>query len=431
MLGEQVVNFLVGFVDVYLAGTLSKDATAAVGTGAYVGWFVTLGFFLVSTGAAALVSRAVGARDEAQAGRLLNQAMLMALIVGVLVAAGAWGCAPFFAHTLTRTATAEVMCRDFLRIDSFGYILASLTLVGGAAVRAAGDTRTPMLVMTLVSAVNAGLSSGLVFGWFGPRLGVYGIAIGTVAARSLGGLLMAVVLLRGLGALRIERRLLRPDWLTIARMLRIGLPAAADAAVMAVAQLAFVAIIARTAAGDAGTANYAAHMIAMRMEAISYLPALAWATAGATLVGQALGARDPRRAARAGHLAAIQGAALTTAVGVGFYLLAEPIYRMMSDDPAVIAVGAPAFRLIAFAQPVLGAAIVYIGVLRGAGDTRATLVFSLIGGLALRVPGAWLGGIALGGGLIGAWCGMWSDNVAKLLLGGGRFLQGGWKRLRL
>jgi putative MATE family efflux protein len=431
MLGEQFFHFLVGFVDTWLAGHVSKEATAAVGTGAYMGWFITLIGSLVGTGAAALVSRSFGARDRALADRVANQSLILAVALGAAMSAAVYAAAPLLSGFLSQTPEACDLLLTFLRIDALGYTLYSVVLVCGGVMRAAGDTRTPMRIMALVNLLNIALSAGLVFGWYGPKLGTVGIAIGTVIARSLGGILLAATLVRGLRGMHIRPAALRPDVETIGRILRIGVPAGADALLMWLAQLAFIKVISETAAGDAGTANYAAHMIAMRMEAISYLPAVAWMTAAATLVGQYLGAGRARDAARSGHVAALQGAALTACVGAAFYLLAGPIFGLMSHDPTVHAVGVPAFRLLAFVQPLLCMAIVYTGALRGAGDTRATLVISLIAGLLLRVPVAYLGGVVLGGGLIGAWCGMWSDNVAKFAMGLGRFAHGGWKRVRV
>jgi len=114
-----------------------------------------------------------------------------------------------------------------------------------------------------------------------------------------------------------------------------------------------------------------------------------------------------------------------------FFLFAHQIYAAMSSDLQVRAVGGSAFRWLAFVQPFLAAGIIYMGALRGAGDTRWTMVFSLIGGLGLRVPLAYLGGIVLAGGLLGAWSGMIVDIIARFLMGFARFTHGGWKRVRV
>ncbi len=431
MLGEQVGNFMVSMVDTYLAGRISKEATAAVGTASYMGWFVGLGFTLVGTGVMALVSRSFGAGDRRTANRVLNQGVLMMLVIGSLVSGVTWTVAPPFARFLTQTDEARACFVTFLRIDALGYLAFAVLAVVSTALRASGDTRTPMAIMVIVNIVNAAVSATLVFGWLGPVLGVRGIAFGSVSARWVGGMLALLLVVRGIRSLRLRWRRLRPDWGIIARMLRIGVPGAADTGVMALAQFFFIKIVSATATGAAGTVNYAAHMIAMRLEAISYLPAFAWATASATLVGQYLGARRPDKAGRAAHVAALQGALLTSLIGLSFFLFSEPIYGVLTEDAEVQRVGAAAFRWLGFVQPIMCMAIIYIGSLRGAGDTRYTMVVAAIAGLALRVPGAYLGGIVLGGGLIGAWCGMWADNVAKCLLGLGRYLQGGWKRIKV
>jgi Na+-driven multidrug efflux pump len=74
---------------------------------------------------------------------------------------------------------------------------------------------------------------------------------------------------------------------------------------------------------------------------------------------------------------------------------------------------------------------VYIHALRGSGDTRVPMIFSIIGGLGLRIPIAFVGAILLGGGLLGAWCGMWVDNVSRCGLAYWRYNSGGWKKARV
>lgn len=428
MLGEQVGNFMVGFVDTYLAGQVSKEATGAVGTAAYMGWFMSLAFTLVVAGASAIVARAFGARDAKLANRTLNQGFVLSVVVGIVVATVVGLFADQVALFLAQTDEAREAFALYLRVDAIGFAPFSVLLLCTGVMRAAGDTRTPMYIFLVINLINIVVSGWLVFG---QGMGVLGIAAGTVAARAVGGGLAVYKMRRGLREMALRKREMRPDVENLGRMLRIGGPAAADVSIMAVAQLLFIGIIARTAIGEAATANYAAHVIAMRMEALSFLPAVAWGTASATLCGQYLGARLDARARRAGFMAAGQAAIVTSGIGLLFFLLADWIYAMMSQDPLVREVGPPAFRIMAFVQPILGVAIVFIMSLRGVGDTRVTMVFSVIGGLLLRVPGAYIGGIVLEGGLIGAWCGMWADNIAKCIMGAARFAHGGWQRVRV
>lgn len=431
MLGEQCLNMLVGFVDTVLAGTISKEATTAVGAASYMNWIVMLAFSLVGVGAAAIVGRALGARDHTTARRTLHQAMLLAAAMGFAVCTATFLLAPTFAAYLTRTPAAFEPTVAYTRIVAFAYLLGSFNLVGSGLLRIAGDTRTPLMVMSVVNVLNVVISWALVTGVGGLSLGVEGIAIGTLAARSAGGLLMLGVLLRGRGALKLRFPELRLHGPTMSRVLRLGLPAAMDTGMMSIAQLLFIRIIADSGAQDAATVNFAAHIIGVEVEALSYLPAFAWGTATATLVSQYLGAGRPELALRAARLALIHGAILGAATGAIYALFAGPIYGVMTRDPAVIAVGVPAFRLLGAAQPFLCMAIVATTALRGAGDTRTTMWYSLIGGLLLRVPVAYIGAVVLGGGLIGAWCGMWADNIAKCALTTTRVIGGRWRGVRV
>lgn len=428
---EQALSFLVGVVDTYLAGHVSKEATAAVGIAVYLGWFVMLATSMVGIGSAALISRAIGAGDRRLAARALAQSMILALATGVVVSAASFLGARELADFLTATPQAEDTAAQFMRYVAWGYMLGAVNMIGSAVLRASGDTVTPMLIMAVVNVVNAGLSAALVYGWFGVQMGVDGIAIGAAAARSLGGVMLLAILLRGVRRLRLDLRLLWPDGPVIRRIMTVGLPAGADTFLMGAAQLAFIKIVKHTGDGDQSTVNMAAHVIAMEVEGFSFMMAIAWGAAAGALVGQYLGAGLPELAARAGHRAALQGGAYGLFSGLLFFSFADLVYSLMSGDAAVRAVGSPAFRILAFAQPFLCAGIVYINALRGAGDTRATMLMTLICGIGLRIPIALLGGIVLGGGLIGAWCGMWADNVVRCFLGLGRFVHGGWKRVRV
>lgn len=431
-LGEQIGTFCVTLVDTFLAGQISKEATAAVGSGAYMGWFVSLAFTLIAAGSNAIVARAMGAGEPGVARRTMNQALLMSLALGGIVCVAAQLAAPLLATLLTQTEEARRLFLHFLRIDALGYPLFGVYLVLSGALRAAGAPRSPMVIMLGINVVNAALASTFVFGWLGaPQLGVTGIAVATVIARSLGGLAMLWLLARGVRGLRFNRADLRIDRATQRRMLRVGLPAAGDVGLSWIGQMAFLVIVAHSGAGESATVNYAAHMISIRVESLSFLPATAWMTAVATVVGQYLGAGRPDLAARGARLGALQAGSLCALVGAGFFLFAETIFAWMSGDPAVQAVGAPALRLMAFVQPFNGMTITFLGALRGAGDTRSTLLISLIGALALRIPLAWLFGVHLGGGLIGAWIGMWADNLGKFAMSLARLMHGGWMRVRV
>lgn len=427
MFGEQLVHFGIGLVDTYLAGLISKEATAAVGTGAYFGWFVNMIFLLVSTGVAALVSRSIGAKDWTTARVVLNHGVMLGAGLGVLLSGGIWLAAPWIAGQLSVTQGAADTLALFLRIDSLSYWIFSGLLVGGAALRAAGDTRSPLRIIAVVATLNALVAAMLVYLGFGVR----GIAWATMGARTLGGIAMLAMLLRGRAGLQLTADVLRPQAELLTRLFRIGVPGGLEALVNIAVQVLFMKIVAHSGTGEHGTANYAPHMIGIRIETLSTLLATAWMTASASLVGQALGAGRSRDAVRIGHLAAGQAAVLCGIIGAAIFFFAEGLYAQMTGDPLVQKVGAATIRYLGLVEPILGAAIVYVGTLRGVGDTRTTMWLALGCGTLVRVPVAYLCGITLGGGLLGVWIGMFSDNLARFALGFARYRAGAWVRLRV
>lgn len=422
VLAEQILNTLVGLFDTWLAGQISAAATSAVGLAAYVGWLGSMTMMLVGTGTTALVSRYEGAGDHAEANRYTNQSMTLAAILGILLSVGLYAIAPWLARYSNMTGSTYQIAVHYLRIDAVGHTLMSLTLVGCAALRGVGDMRTPMFIFAIINTVNIVTSCVFVFAL---GLGVTGIVVGTVTARTLGGVLTVVLLIRGRSGLILVRRELRVAWGRVRRILRIGLPAAADGLIMWSGHFAFLAVIARLATGALGEACFAAHIVAVRVEALTYLPAVAWGAATATMIGQSLGAGNPTRARRVGHEAVLQCGMLSIVLAVLFYFGADFIYSQMSVDPLVRAAGATPFRVLALLQPLLVVSIVYIHGLRGAGDTRVPLLITLVGVL-IRLPLGYYFGIVQGLGLLGAWMGMFGDMLWRAAAAFVRFARGRW-----
>jgi putative MATE family efflux protein len=382
----------------------------------------------VCTGATALVSRHVGARDTAGANRFANQAVVLSMLFGALGAGFLYAMAPTFVALQGLHGDAQRIAIQYLRIDAFGYVLYGVMLGGAASLRGAGDMKAPMLLMGVVNVVNAYFSTVLVYGLWGmPNIGTPGIAVGTLIGRLTGGLLMIALLLRGRSGLKLSRKLIRPRWEDIRRLLRVGVPAGIDAVIHWTGHFVFLMLVGRIGSGAMQTASYAAHMVGVRIEALSFLPAQAWGAAAATLVGQGLGAGRPAVAMRRGLQAATHIALMTTMMGVIYFSFAPQLFGFFSADPLVAEVGVAPLRLLAFVQPALGILIVFLHALRGAGDTRRPVLFTIIGTWGIRLPVAAILVYGFGFGLLGAWIGMAADIIVRASLMSARFLRGRWK----
>lgn len=430
VLTEQLLNFLVGFVDTFLSGRLSMAATSAIGTAAYVNWLVELLFSLVGTGTTALVARHCGALDRPAANRVASTSVSLSLGFGFIGAAAVYLAAPGFGAFLQLEPESNEVLIRYLRVSCFGHVFSSVLLIGSAALRGSGNMRAPMWILGLVSALNMVFSSVLVFG-VGPlpAFGMDGIAAGTVAARFFGFLLMLMLLVRGnAGVVASLSWRSASDFDTVHRILRIGVPAALDSFLMWAGHFVFLRVIAGLGTGAEGQAIFAAHVVGVQVEAINYLPASAWGVAAATMIGQCLGAKRPDRARLGGHEAVIQSSLMALGVTALFYFGAEFIYELMHKDPSVARVGVPSIRLLALFEIPLSIVIVYCIGIRGAGETLRPMIINAVGIFLIRLPvGYWLG-VEMELGLRGAWGGMGVDLVIRAIAFVLYFRYGKWDR---
>ncbi len=436
ILMQQFLVFCVGFYDTWLSGQLPEGvntaATGAVGVGTYMGWLAGMIFSLVGVGTSALVSRLCGEGKYEEANRVANRSIAMAAVMGGFFFLLIQLIAPFLSKILDMDEEASGIAIRYLRMDAFGHLFTSVSFVGAAALRGAGNMRAPMMIFSLVNLLNMLVSWMFVFG-FGPipPQGVDGIVYGTVIARCFGGSLMLFCLTRGLSGLKLSLSEMRLRGETVKRILRIGSPTVFEGIIQWTAQLFFLMIVSRLALGEEQKTIFAAHMIGMRMEAITYLPAFAWGAASATIVGQSLGAGLNQRARKVAHYAALQCGLLGLFITVGFYFGAYHIYDLMHDDPGVITAGTVPFRMLALFQIPQLAGIIYMQSLRGAGDTRFPILVAFVSTLLVRVPLAYYFGIVLQLGLLGAWLGMCCDMALRPLLALSRYHWGKWADKKL
>jgi len=437
-LGEQLLNFCVSLFDTWLAGRVSTGDhetgvyTTTVGIAAYVSWLASLIFLLVGTGTTALVARAHGSGDNEQANRFACRSMTLAGLLGILIFFMLQGLAPLYTSLQKMTGESQRVAVSFLRTDAWGQLFFGFCLIGSAALRGMGNMRASMFILGAVNVINMIVSSTLVFG-IGPLApwGIDGVVAGTVVARVCGGLLMLSVFARGISGLRFRWGFLLPHGDDVRRILNIGLPAAIDGVLTWCGQWLFLMIIARLGDEASGKAYTAAHIIGMEVEALTYLPASAWGYAAAALIGHSLGAGDPKRARRIGNEAARQ-ALIAAFVGMIVYLVgADLIFAVMSSEPLVRQIGAPALRFLSWYQIPLVTLIVYLYAIRGAGDTRPVLVLNVLGIFLIRLPVGLVMGIGLGHGLIGAWSGMCVDVTLRALIAWHYFSRERWAKVRV
>jgi MATE family, multidrug efflux pump len=315
------------------------------------------------------------------------------------------------------------LASDFIRWLAPFQIAFAVHFALGSALRAAGDTRTPLWVGALTNAVNVALVYGFVNGRLGmPKLGVAGAAVASGLAFTVGALVFVLLWWRGALVLRVgpsgvwERARVR-------RIVEIGYPAAVEQLVFQSGFLGFLWIVSLY-----GTAPYAAYGIGVTILAFSFLVGFGFQIASSTLVGQYLGAGDPEGAARSGWRALRGAIAAQTAFGLVIIATARPLARFMIDDPEVVRLTVVFIYILGSVQPLMAIEAALGGALRGSGDTRFPLFAVFCGLIGARVT---LAAFFAWRGFSVEWifAALIADYVVKAILLTRRYRSGRWKHV--
>jgi putative MATE family efflux protein len=426
-MGEQLLSMMVGIVDTFLVGHLGAAPLAAVGLANQWVLMATTLFGAIAVGSTALIARFIGAEEPENADQVLRQSVLLGAFIGVV--------ATLLGVTLARPAIALLGAPDdvidlstsYLRVVASIFFFSTLMFIGNASLRGAGDTRTPLYIMLVVNALNIVVAWTAINGPFGlPRLGVVGSALGAASGRLVGGLLVMAILVRGRSGLQLRLAHLRPDWDMIRRILRVGLPTGMEQMLFRTGHMAFARILA-----ELGTMAYAANQVAIIVLSLSFMPGFGFAIAATTLVGQSLGAKEPEAAEQRAYTAYRLGASLMTTIGLIIVLFPAQFMGAFTDEAQVVALGRVPVRVVGLAQPILAAAMIFPGGLRGAGDTRYPMMINGASIWLIRLPLAYLLALSLDWGLGGAWVAMALDFALRASLNFLRFRGGRWKSVEV
>jgi len=425
---EQLLMFLVGFVDTALAGRLSVDATSAVGVAAYVLWLMGMLNGALGVGASALLGRAVGAGRWRRGRQVLGQALLLSIAWGVCIGVLFLVGAPAIASFSGLEGDAHRLCVEYLRILALVAPFSAVLSTASACLRASGNTRAPFLVMVLVNGVNIAATITFVAAAapIGGR-GVQGIALGTSLAW-ICGCTVILLSLRNVGSpLRLLGKFLSPRRDVLARIFRIAGPNLLENFGHWSGNFIVIALIGRLP----DTAAIAAHTVAVRIEAISYLPGLAMGVAASTLCAQYLGAGQPEMARRAVRWCWAFGVMIMTVMGALFVAIPEIFVRITTDQPRLLESAPMLLFITGFIQAPFASYLVLSQALRGAGDTRWPMFLTYFSTYCVRVPLAYVIGLKLGYGIAGVWVALSSELTVRGILFMLRFQFGKWERIRV
>ena len=399
IIGENLLQTMVGAVDTFMVARLGAAAVAGVGMGFELVFFIISILSAIDIGATVLVSQAIGAGDQQRANLLARQAIVWGLIMAIPVSLGMYLAAPTIIGLFGAEADVAAAATEYLHVIAATAVALFLSFVCGAVLRGAGDSRTPLAAAVLANIVNVGVAYVLIFGHFGlPALGVAGSAFGAASGRAVGAAYMLFVMASGRKAISLKGSWGWAPRFTYARqLLTLGVPAATEQVLSAGAFTTLLAVVALV-----GTEALAAQQITFTALSLAFLPAFGFSIAATALVGQSIGAKVPSDARMASRIALRWALVWMGIGGVLAFVLAERVVGIFSADPLVIASGSAALRALSVALPFWSLWFVASGSLRGSGDTRTPLIIGA-STMWLSVLIAWIAVTRFGGGLGTVW----------------------------
>jgi putative MATE family efflux protein len=420
------LDTLVGVADIYLVGHLGADAISAVGISQILTMVVGVVMIAVSTGAFALVAQATGANDERAVSATTKQALvLVALVSAGLSLLGAAG-ARTALELLSMPAAVVELGATYLHVFFAGLVFMTLNFTLNNCLYGAGDARTPLYLNIFMSLLKVCFSYAFIFG-IGPlpALGVMGAALATVLSRAAGfSLSFALIKSNKLKLRFLPDTSFFPEKERAQRMLRIGIPSAVQGLFRNGSGVVFVKLVALTANPVTAVAAYS---IGNQVERIVRRTSLAFGTAATTLVGQRLGAGDKDAAERSGWTAMAVGSLSMAIFGAPLALGASHIMGLFTQDSAIIEVGVVYIWAIVLAEPLHCMAITAGGGLRGAGDTKPALYYTVIGQWLVRLPVGYALAFYFGYDIDGLWFSLIAFSALQGWLTARKFALGEWK----
>lgn len=408
---ESVLVFLVGMIDMMMVGSLGKEAIAAVGLTTQPKFIALCLFMSLNVAISAIVAHRKGQNDKESAQRVLVQALVIVVCLAAVISV----LCIVFADPILKLAGTQAdthqLAASYFKIIMMGMIFQVVMLVINAAQRGAGNTKISMRTNIVANLINVVLNYLLIGGNLGfPRLGIQGAAIATVTGIVVGcGMsIFSVMNKKSFLTLQGVKRI-QFDSETIKSILSLGSSTLTEQVFMRIGFLLYSRIIA-----DLGTDSFAAHQIAINVLSLSFAFGDGLGSASVALVGQSLGAKR-RDLARIYTRTTLRiGVLLTIAIATFYFTAGRFMYSLYTDDATVLSLCMKLLPIsvatVFFQVP----QVIYGGCLRGAGDAKYMALVSMINLAIVRPIISWILCYPVGLGVIGAWIGLFADQIMRM-----------------
>lgn len=423
---ETLGSVLIGMVFSSLIGNISKSALAAISTANIVVNFYASALSLLSVGAAVLTARMIGARENAEASRTIEQSLLLTLIFSLTLTLLSLTLAHPIMKLIMPTVEAQLLGEavTYFRVNSISLPFLFLYTMLITVLRASGNSRAPFFItitQSLVQVIVAYLFINLI------PLDVIGAGLSMVVSRIVGAALSLIVVLRTHSVFFVQpRNILKPNKSIIKRLIRLGVPASIESCFVQ-----FGYLLANSLTMGLGTHQAAVYSIANTLQTFANTPQTINSVLCTSFVGQYLGAKDTRSAKRFGYKVLAIGLPACVGLYLVTCLLTPTLAALYTSDAAIASsVGTCMWILILYAPPAVSINTVDPS-LRAGGDVKFVLAETLVGVWLVRLPLSWLLAYHFKQGVYG----IYIANIVSLYVRAGcglfRYVSGKWMYKRV
>lgn len=427
MILEMAMESLFAVVDAFFVAKIGTDAVATVGLTESVLTLIYSVAIGLSAAATAVVARRVGEGKRKAAAVAGAQTILIALCLSVLIAVPGFWFAQDILQIMAKDGSVAAVGSQYTRLMLTANLPILLLWMLNGIFRGAGDATTAMRALWIANGVNILLDPMLIFG-IGPfpEMGVLGAGIATTIGRSVGVGYQLWQLFKVGKIIRLRLNYLRPRWDVVVRLLKLASGSTGQYLIASASWIFMIYIL-----GQISKEVTAGYTIAIRIIIFTILPSWGMANAAATLVGQNLGAGRPDRAEKSAWRAGFFNMVFMATVGV-IYLTGAPFFiRLFTEEPATLAAGSMALRIIAAGYIFYGYGMIISQAINGAGDTRTPTILNFFCFWMIEMPVAWLLALHWGWGQSGVYYSIVIAESVLAVTAIGVFRRGKWKTVKV
>ncbi|MDO5396927.1 MAG: MATE family efflux transporter [bacterium] len=419
-----------GLVDSFMVSSLGSEAVAAVGLTTQPKFMGLSMFIAVNVAISALTARRYGQNKRDNANAILSTTLIFVVIASLLLG----GLLALFAPQIINWCGSTPETHDsavlYYRIIMSCMIFNCIQMCINSAQRGVGNTKITMKTNITSNTVNIIMNYLLINGHFGfPALGIAGAAIATVLGTVVSCIMSIVSIMKKDNFISIPYIIsnhIKPSLLAFKNLVNIGYSVFFEQLLMRIGFM-LTAIM----AAHQGTASMAAHQVGMNIMGLSFSFGDGLQAAAVALIGRSLGENKPDRAKEYGSACQMIGGIISVSLAAIYFFGARLLMSMFFREPEIVDIGVSIMHIIIIVVLFQIRQVIYMGCLRGAGDTLYTAAASTISVTLIRTAASYFFGYTLGWGITGIWMGVVGDQVSRYIFAAVRFKAGKWTQIRI